>query len=218
MEKLVERLIESRNRSKAVQMAAYMRNQFPFLGIDAATRRHLSKDFITKHKKTKVIDWELVAALWEDPYREMQYIAVDYLNAMKEALQPEDLKRFEKLTVTKSWWDTVDGLDKLAGHIALYRPELDATFIDWSLEDNIWLRRMAIDHQRHRKEATRRELLEEIIVNNLNQEAFFINKAIGWALRDYSKTDPKWVTSFIQKYQDQMATLSIKESARLIKK
>ncbi|NLN98503.1 MAG: DNA alkylation repair protein [Eubacteriaceae bacterium] len=217
MEKLFEKLIENRNRDRAVQMAAYMRNQFPFLGIDATKRRHLSKDFIRETKKTKAIDWELVATLWEEPYREMQYIAVDYLNAMKNALSPEDLKRFEKLTVTKSWWDTVDGLDKLAGHIALHRPELDPTFVDWSLEDNIWLRRMAINHQRHRKEATREALLEEIVVNNLNQKEFFINKAIGWALREYSKTDSQWVVDFIQKYQDQMAKLSIQEGTRWIK-
>jgi 3-methyladenine DNA glycosylase AlkD len=86
----------------------------------------------------------------------------------------------------------------------------------WSVDDNIWLRRIAIDHQLLRKEKTDTALLEAIIENNFGQKEFFINKAIGWSLRDYSKTNPEWVRAFVEKYRDKLAPLSIKEASKYI--
>ncbi|WP_079014640.1 DNA alkylation repair protein, partial [Streptococcus pneumoniae] len=88
--------------------------------------------------------------------------------------------------------------------------------IKWSLSDNIWLRRVAIDHQLLRKEKTNTQLMEKILLHNLNQTEFFINKAIGWTLRDYSKTNPTWVTCFIEKNKERMAELSIKEASKYL--
>ena len=88
--------------------------------------------------------------------------------------------------------------------------------LQWSQDKDFWVRRIAIDHQLCRKEKTNTELLEKIIVNNLGSHEFFINKAIGWALRDYSKTNPQWVKHFIEKYHDQMHRLSIKEGSKYI--
>lgn len=88
--------------------------------------------------------------------------------------------------------------------------------LKWSQDDDFWLRRIAIDHQLLRKDQTDQHLLEKIIVNNLNSDEFFINKAIGWSLRDYSKTDPEWVRNFIEKYQDKMSSLSIKEASKYL--
>nr|WP_088793636.1 DNA alkylation repair protein [Streptococcus pneumoniae] len=86
----------------------------------------------------------------------------------------------------------------------------------WSLSDNIWLRRVAIDHQLLRKEKTNTQLMEKILLHNLNQTEFFINKAIGWILRDYSKTNPTWVTCFIDENKERMAELSIKEASKYL--
>ena len=86
----------------------------------------------------------------------------------------------------------------------------------WSTEDDFWVRRIAIDHQLLRKDRTNTELLETILVNNFGSHEFFINKAIGWALRDYSKTNPDWVRNFIDRHRDQMAALSIKEGSKYI--
>ncbi|OOC99158.1 DNA alkylation repair enzyme [Streptococcus pneumoniae] len=88
--------------------------------------------------------------------------------------------------------------------------------IKWSLSDNIWLRRVAIDHQLLRKEKTNTQLMEKILLHNLNQTEFFINKAIGWILRNYSKTNPTWVTCFIDKNKERMAELSIKEASKYL--
>ncbi len=127
-----------------------------------------------------------------------------------------DLPRLKQLAQTKSWWDSIDGLDKLVGKIVLDNPEAKQTILEWSLDDDFWLRRIAIDHQLLQKEKTDTELLEKILINNLNQTEFFINKAIGWSLRDYSKTNPDWVRAFLDTYRSQMAGLSIREASKYI--
>lgn len=154
--------------------------------------------------------------MWEQPYREYQYIACDYLLLKKDELTIKDVNPIKHIVLDKSWWDTIDNLDKLIGTIALKNPELNGTLLDWSKEDNIWLRRIAIDHQRMRKKQTDTILLEQIIVNNLNQTEFFINKAIGWSLRDYSRTDPKWVRRFIETHRQEMAPLSVREASKYL--
>ena len=88
--------------------------------------------------------------------------------------------------------------------------------IDWSKDENIWLKRTAIEHQLGLKDKTDTKLLEQIIINSFGNNEFFVNKAIGWALRDYSKTNSKYVKDFINKYKDKMNSLSIKEASKYI--
>ena len=122
----------------------------------------------------------------------------------------------KKLVQSKSWWDTIDFLDRLAGGIIAGFPETRPVILQWSRDEDIWLRRLAIDHQLLRKDQTDQHLLEQILVNNLNQTEFFINKAIGWALRDYSKTNPEWVKNFIRQHHGKMASLSIREASKYL--
>ena len=154
--------------------------------------------------------------MWEQPYREYQYIACDYLLLKKDELTIKDVISIKRLALDKSWWDTIDNLDKLIETIALKHPELNDFILNWSKDDNIFLRRIAIDHQRLRKKQTDTVLLKQIIVNNLSQTEFFINKAIGWSLRDYSKTDPEWVRQFIEIHRQDMAPLSIREASKYL--
>jgi 3-methyladenine DNA glycosylase AlkD len=86
----------------------------------------------------------------------------------------------------------------------------------WSMSDNLWLRRVAINYQRKLKEKTNTELLEKIICNNLGTKEFFINKAIGWSLREYSKVNPDWVREFLRKYESKLAKLSIREASKYL--
>ena len=88
--------------------------------------------------------------------------------------------------------------------------------LEWSTDTDIWLRRIAIDHQLCRKDRTNTKLLEKILVNNLGSSEFFINKAIGWSLRDYSKTDSDWVRNFIERYNERMDKLSIREASKYL--
>lgn len=212
---LEKRLLALAEEGQAQPMKAYMKNNFEFLGIRSPDRRKVAKQFF-KDFKTPELDWDFVEACWVKPYREFQYIAIDYLVTKKKDLVLADLPRLKKLAQSKSWWDSIDGLDKLVGKIVLDNPEAKQTILEWSLDDDFWLRRIAIDHQLLQKEKTDTVLLEKILVNNLNQTEFFITKAIGWSLRDYSKTNPHWVRDFLGKYQHQMASLSIREASKYL--
>ena len=204
------------NPEKAAQMAAYMRNQFPYLGIPTPERRKLSREFLKTVNK-KAVDWDFVFKCWEQPEREFQYLGADYLAKLEPVMTPSDIPNIQRLIVTKSWWDTVDSVDVLVGRVALRYPEINDTLLAWSLDENLWLRRVAIDHQLMRKEKTDTVLLERILINNLDQTEFFINKAIGWSLRDYSKTNPDWVRRFIAKHRDTMAPLSVREASKYLR-
>ena len=200
----------------AVRMRKYLRNKFDFLGIQTPKRREISKPYFKLAKQTKSFDWEFVNYCWKKPYREAQHVAIDYLKLMKGHLGINDIPQIKELIVSKSWWDTVDGLFRTIGDIALQYPQVEETLLLWSIDENIWLRRTAITHQILRKEQMNEVLLEKILINNLNQVEFFINKAIGWILRDYSKTNPKWVTDFIEKNKDSLSNLSIKEGSKYL--
>ena len=213
---LLGELEAAKDPEKAGPMEAYMRYQFPFLGIAGPERNALYRKYFLSAKKTKMIDWDFVDTCWEKEPREYQYVAANYLKAMQSYLTKDDLPKLERLVVTKSWWDTVDILDRVVGSLVANHPELEEVILKWSLSDNIWLRRVAIDHQLLRKEKTNVQLMEKILVNNLDQTEFFINKAIGWALRDYSKTNPEWVARFIEQNKKRMAELSIREASKYL--
>jgi len=213
---LFETFQNNADSGKAAGMKAYMKNQFEFLGISTPNRRSLSKNFLKSALKNTKPNWKFIFECWDKTEREFQYLAIDYLHALKDNLTPDDMPKIKKLASSKSWWDTIDSLDKLAGHIAFKYPKVNQTILDWSLGENFWLRRIAIDQQLLRKDKTNTELLSEIIENNLGQKEFFINKAIGWSLREYSKTDPGWVMAFVKKHRSRLAPLSIREASKYI--
>ena len=214
--KLYEEMIRHKNEEQAQKMSKYMLNKFEYIGIKTPERREIFKNFFKEYKNEEKIDWEFVNKCWENKYREFQYIAADYLKNMKDKLTIDDIPKFKWLILKKSWWDTIDNLDMTIGALALKDSNVNKILMEWSLDENIWLRRIAIDHQLLRKEKTDIELLEKILKNNLEQTEFFINKAIGWALRDYSKTNPEWVKNFIEKNRENMAKLSIKEASKYL--
>ena len=214
--KLYEEMIRHKNEEQAQKMSKYMLNKFEYIGIKTPERREIFKIFFKEYKNEEKIDWEFVNKCWENKYREFQYVAADYLKNMKDKLTIDDIPRFKQLILKKSWWDTIDNLDMTIGALALKDSNVNKILLEWSLDENIWLRRIAIDHQLLRKEKTNTELLEKILKNNLGQAEFFINKAIGWALRDYSKTNPEWVKNFIEKNRENMAKLSIKEASKYL--
>ena len=214
--KLYEEMIQHKNEEQAQKMSKYMLNKFEHIGNKTPERRKIFKDFFKEYKNEEKIDWEFVNKCWENKYREFQYIAADYLKNMKDKLTIDDIPKLKQLVLEKSWWDTIDNLDMTIGALALKDSNVNKILLEWSIDENIWLRRIAIDHQLLRKEKTNTELLEKILKNNLGQAEFFINKAIGWALRDYSKTNPEWVKNFIEENKEKMAKLSIKEASKYL--
>ncbi len=207
---------ENKNQEQAISMKKYMRNLFDFYGIQTPKRKAIYKDFLKEEKKNKKIDWNFLDECYNDSHREFQYLVYDYLLALNDYLTYDDIQKIKKYAKTKQWWDTIDFLDKVIGNIGLKDKKVDELMLKWSKDEDFWLRRLAIDHQLGRKEKTNTDLLKQIIINNLGSNEFFINKAVGWSLRDYSKTNPKWVKDFIQKHKDQMNKLSIKEASKYI--
>ena len=205
------------DNARALDMSKYMKNKFEFFGVGAAERNEIWKPYFKEAKKTKKIDWDFIEICFKHDKRECQYTAAYYLKYMQRFLVEDDIPKLKELVLTKSWWDTVDILDKVIGSIIYNNNKnLYPIILEWSKDDNIWLRRVAIDHQLLRKENTDEQLLEKILINNLNHKEFFVNKAIGWALRDYSKTNPQWVRNFIEVHKENMDSLSIREASKYL--
>ena len=213
---LITDLEENRNEFLAESMSKYMQDKFRFLGVRGATRTEIYKKYFPDARKTKTIDWDFVENCWNKEEREFQYVVVYYLKAMQKFLKREDISKLKYLIVTKSWWDTVDLLAKVIGSLIIRIKGYDQIMLEWSKDSNIWLRRVAILYQLSLKDKVDKQVLDEILVNNLGDSEFFINKAVGWALRDYSKYNPEWVREFIKKNKENMANLSIREASKYI--
>ena len=213
---LINDFEKNSNELLAESMEKYMQDKFRFLGIRGGTRTEIYKKYFPDARKTKTIDWDFVERCWNKEEREFQYAVVYYLKAIQRFLKREDISRLKYLIVTKSWWDTVDLLAKVVGSLVIRIEGYDQIMLEWSKDSNIWLRRVAILYQLSLKDKVDEQILDNILVNNLGNSEFFINKAIGWALRDYSKFNPEWVREFIKKNKDNMANLSIREANKYI--
>ncbi len=214
---LVKLFEANRNNENAIPMQKYMKGHFPFLGIKTPRRRELMKEFFQESGILKeCFQIDFIKALWELDEREYQYAALDYIQRSIKKLDKEHLPLFEKLITTKSWWDSVDVLaPKPVGKIAASFPEvIPKTIEGWAYEDHLWLNRAAILFQLKYKEKTDEKLLYRYILQNKESKEFFIQKAIGWALREYSKTNPESVKSFIESYE--LPKLSVREGSKYV--
>jgi 3-methyladenine DNA glycosylase AlkD len=197
---LIEKLFAAHaDQAKGLQMAAYMKNQFSFYGIQKPLRQMLSKELITAYSKLAFTEISvLVKGLWERPEREMQYVAMDILYKVK--IQQNSIKLFEYLVMHKSWWDSVDLIAvKLIGpYFSIYPKYRDIYIKKWTKSKNMWLNRTAILFQLKYQSQTDLKLLSSLIRQHKDSDEFFIQKAIGWVLREYAYTDAKWVKNFVK--------------------
>ena len=207
---------ENKDEKNADKMSAYMKNLFSFYGLPTPKRRAIYKDFLKSEKEKKIVDWSFLDKCYNDKHREFQYLVIDYLVTMQDFLKYEDVPHIKQYIKTKQWWDTIDGFDRIIGNIAFADSRINDLMLKWSTDEDFWIRRIAIDHQLCRKEKTNTQLLEKILINNFGSTEFFINKAIGWSLRDYSKTNPQWVRNFVEKHRNSMDKLSIKEASKYL--
>ena len=212
---IIDLFYNNRNEELAVPMAKYMKNMFPFLGIKTPERKELSKEFMNERKKDTEVDWGFIYECFQLPEREFQYLAISYMDKVKKLFVINDMDKIIELITTKSWWDSVDSISPIVGYICFEHPSIKEDVIDkWIFSENIWLKRVSILFQLKYKEKTDTEILTKAIVNNSNTTEFFINKAIGWALREYSKTNRKWVKDFIN--DNQLSKHSIKEGSKFL--
>ncbi len=197
-------------------MEAYMKNQFTFLGIKSPERKQISKEVMAEARKEKCYDQNFFRDLWEAEPRELQYVAQEYLYYTRKWWPTDILHDIHYALTHKSWWDTVDYLASTVTGYLMLQPtdEHKAALTCWVESEDMWLRRASIIYQLKYKEQTDTDFLTFAIEKNLGSREFFINKAIGWALRQYSKTDAEWVRNFIQSHT--LEPLSQREASKYL--
>lgn len=218
-EKLKEFFYEQRDSDNAAPMKAYMKNHFDFLGIKTPLRKELFRSFSKKQKLPDLTEsLKLSKLLWHDPYREMQYLALDILEKNVRNMDDTFLDRFVWLIIHKSWWDTVDRIaPNLCGKVLLKYPDKKQKLSrQWNRSDNIWLQRTSILFQLKYREHTDFDLLKEYILNHADSQEFFVQKASGWALRQYSKHNSVAVRTFLEKHQSKLSKLTVKEGSKYV--
>jgi 3-methyladenine DNA glycosylase AlkD len=218
LEPLLMEYEENRDAARAAQMKKYMKDQFDFYGISTPARRSLMTSHIRQYGWP---DWNAVEGLsrylWEREERECQSTVIDLLNRMKKHLGPDEIPLMEYLITTKSWWDTVDGVAGwLVGEILKKYPEQILPLTQrWMDSGNIWLQRTCLLFQLSYKKDTDLDLLFGFIERLSDHKSFWIRKAIGWILREYSKTDPQTVRQYVDAHPG-LSGLSKREALKVI--
>jgi 3-methyladenine DNA glycosylase AlkD len=198
---LKELFEKNANPTNVAPMKKYMRDQFEYLGIKTPQLAALRKEFIKENGLPPIEDLDrIVRELWSLPQREFQYLAIGLIGKMEKQLGGDFISTIEFLITHKSWWDTVDTLaSNSVGGLFKRFPKVRSKYLKkWRKSENIWLRRTTLIFQLGYKEETDFDLLCELIDENLGSDEFFINKAIGWALRQYAWTKPKAVQAYVK--------------------
>ena len=202
---------------KAPQMQAYMKTQMPFYGINQPERKAVTRQFKKLFPPASRDQWRrAILALWELPHREERYAALDYAAQFPQYLEPASLRLFGRLAREGAWWDLVDFVaGRLVSPTLLeHREKARPTIERWIDDRSMWIRRTALLSQLRHKDATDEEQLFDHVLRRASEEEFFIRKAIGWALRDYSWTNPESVSAFLKRRGDKLSRLSYREAAK----
>jgi len=187
--------------SLAPAMKKYMRDQFEYLGIKSPKFKELLKGFLNENSLPPIDELDTIAReLWSLPQREFQYLGGSLVGRSESQLPANFIETLEYLITNKSWWDTVDSIagGVVGTHFKRYPAVKKKYLAKWRKSDNFWLRRTTILFQLNYKQETDFDLLCDIIRENLDSKEFFINKAIGWSLRQYARIDPKAVKKFVK--------------------
>lgn len=209
-------LEQNANAENAMAMKMYMKGRFEFYGIKSPDRKELQKQFLAEYGQPIPFDPQVFRACWKADQREFQMFGLDLLRRQAKKAQEHDLALIEELIVTKSWWDTVDGLASwICGPYFQKFPDKARPVTDaWAVSENMWLRRTSILFQLGYKARTDAKVLTDHIEKNLGSDEFFINKAIGWALREYGKVEPDFVRDYVARIEQKLHPLSIREALK----
>ena len=206
-----------RDPKNAEYMGRYMKDKFPYYGIKSPLRKEISKPFLARPALPPISEVpSVINLLWSHPEREMQYFSLDLLSKYARVAPKDWIDLYEELILTKSWWDSVDGLasNQVGGHFQKF-PDLIAPYTDkWMASGNIWLQRTCLLFQLKYRGSTDFVLLTTFIKPLASSKEFFIKKAIGWSLRQFGKFSPDKVKNFVA--EQPMSNLSRKEALRLI--
>lgn len=210
---------QAANPADAAFMKKYMKDQFEYFGIRAPQQKEIRTHFFKNHGLPDPAEVpEMVKELWIQPEREYQYFAIDLSEKVLKKMGEDAIETIEFMVVNKPWWDTVDWVaSHHAGtYLKLFPEQIPEITAAWMDSANIWLQRTALLFQLKYKKATDETLLYDFIIRLKGSKEFFIRKAIGWALREYSKTAPESVINFIE--TTELSGLSRREALKVIER
>ena len=205
------------NPEIAASQKAYMKHRFDFYGIQSVKRRELQKPFLAKSNLPEKWEaFELIRQFWDLPQREMQYFGLDLISRYHTQLERDDMGFLEYLLTQKSWWDTVDllAVHSVGTYFQKFPENKEDLLEGWLDSENIWLQRSCLLYQLKYKDKLNTAELEKTIERLNGSKEFFINKAIGWILREHSKTDPDWVRAYVERVE--LHPLSRREALKRI--
>ncbi|BCW59180.1 DNA alkylation repair protein [Arthrobacter sp. StoSoilB20] len=219
VESIRSSLRDAGDAERAVGAQAYMKSEMPSLGVRVPEVRSGVKAAVKEFPPSTPPELRgAVLQLWrEAKAREERYAAIDLtgLRLVKEDL--EMLPVYEEIIRTGAWWDLVDGVaHRICALLLAHRPIMTPLLLGWARDRDMWIRRAAITAQLGAKTRTDHALLAAVINHNMDDKEFFIRKAIGWALREYSKSDPEWVRAFAADNSTSLSPLSLREGTRLL--
>jgi len=205
---------------RAAGQQRYMKSAMPYRGVRMPEVTRICRAIFAEHRLPDRTSWEsAVRTLWDEAsFREERYAAITLTGVRAYACyqDPGSLPLYEHMIVTGAWWDSVDELAiRRVGPILRTEPDVVAPMLrDWSTDDDLWRRRTSIIAQNKSKAETDLDLLINCLAPNLSHREFFVRKSIGWALREYAKTDPEWVRQYLADHGDEMSGLSKREAAK----
>ncbi|KRF28879.1 DNA alkylation repair protein [Phycicoccus sp. Soil802] len=207
---------------RAAAQQAYMRSQMPYRGITAPELKTLLRPILADpaHRIAERGEWErAVRDLWDGAtHREERYAATALTGqrTYRAWQDPDTLRLYEHLVVTGAWWDHVDEVasNRIGPILLSHKEEVTPRVEQWIEHEDLWLRRTSIICQLTFKERTDLGLLRAAIEPNLEDPSFWIRKAIGWALRQYARTDPDWVRATVAEYDGRLSGLSRREALK----
>ena len=219
---LVKRLAAAGDPERAQGQQRYMKSELPFHGVRVPEVRRLAGAVVRDHPLAHPDVWEAtVLGIWRAAtHREQRYGAIElaYARPYRGWLRPDRLAMVEEMVVSGAWWDYVDQLaGKHIGHLlGTYPADIRMVLLSWAEDDDIWRRRSAILAQLRFKDRTDPDLLYALIEPSVTSKEFFLRKAIGWALREYSKTRPGAVIRYVDANRRRLSPLSRREAMKAL--
>jgi len=217
LNELIEIYREKCNEDNAISMKSYMKDRFEFLGIRSPERKALRLAFFKKYAKPSHEELHhIIGQLYNQSEREFHYLAIEIASFFKKKWLVSDIEIIEMMMHQNQWWDTIDFVaSHLVGSYCQkfpdYKNELNERYIE---SENFWIRRVAILFQLKYKDQMDEDILSKNILFCAHEKEFFIEKAIGWILREYSKTNAEWVSHFIN--ENELRPLSKREGSKYL--
>ena len=207
------------NPKKAAGMQSYMKTDMPFYGVQSPGLKALQREVTARFPLEDRDDYErVVLALWDLPHREEKYLAQRIASKHKKFIVPESMPIYRRFITEGQWWDFVDEAathqvrELIRNHADKTWPEVD----QWNTHEDMWLRRASIICQIGLKDLTDVDRLFRYCERRMHEQEFFVRKAIGWALREYAKTDPDAVAGFVIENRSGLSGLSFREATKHI--